>query len=135
MRTIILDNEAVEALLVPEHGKHRAVMAHLAAVVARRKRNVDVRVVVPTAVRVEAGWNRAAPRSAIANRLRIVDAPLDTDAANRAASIVERTGVSVADAHTGAVAAPAAGDVVVLTSDPDDVRRASAPKPIVAVRI
>lgn len=45
------------------------------------------------------------------------------------------TGVSVADAHIGAVASTATGDVVVLTSDPHDIERASAPRRVTTVRI
>ena len=136
MRTVLLDNEAVQALLDVAHGKHRAVMAHLGAVVARRRRGRTVTVVVPTAVRVEAGWVRSDARSATANRLRIRDEALDSPAADRAAGIRIATGVSVADAHTGAVIhAIADGDVVVLTSDPADIERVAAPRRITAIRI
>lgn len=134
MRTIILDNEAVQAMW-PDHRKHRAIAAHLVAVVARRRRGADVKAVVPTTVRVEAGWNRTSPQASHANRFRVVDAPLDSATANDAADIVRRVGVSVADAHVGAVARATTGDVVVLTSDPADVQRASAPKAVVTVRI
>ncbi|HVM06586.1 MAG TPA: hypothetical protein VM242_15610, partial [Acidimicrobiales bacterium] len=61
---------------------------------------------------------------------------LDTDLANRAARIVTGTGVSIADAHLGAVAQTSTGsDVVVLTSDPRDVVRASEPRNVTVVRI
>lgn len=135
MRTLILDNEAVQALSQPGHGKHRAVVVHLAGVVTRRRKGAVVTVMVPTAVRVEAAWNRSDPRTSSLNRFRVLDRPLDTGAANLAAEILGRTGVSVADAHIGAVAQTVTGDVVVLTSDPDDMVRVSAPKSITAVRI
>ncbi len=136
MRAIILDNEAVQALSHPDHAKHRVVVAHLAGAVARRRRGAIVRTVVPTAVRVEAGWDRSAGSAAAINRFRVVDAVLDTTLANMGAEIVVRTGVSVADAHVGAVARSLiADDVVVLTSDPEDMVRVSAPKAVVAVRI
>lgn len=135
MRTLILANEAVQALSYPSHGKHRAVVAHLAGVVTRRQKGAAVTVVVPTAVRVEAAWNRSDPRTSSLNRFRVLDRPLDTGAANLAAEILERIGVSVADAHVGAVAQTAIGDVVILTSDPGDMVRVAAPKSITAVRI
>lgn len=134
MRTIIFDNEPAQAVLDPDHAKHRSVMAHLSGVVSRRRRGVVAVAVVPTAVRAEAGWDRRDPRAAGANRLRIGDVPLDAEAANVAAEIVARTGVSVADAHIGTAAiTAAAGDVVVLTSDPDDIRSASAPRAVTIV--
>lgn len=136
MRTIILDNEPTQAVLVPTHPKHRVVMAHLAAVVVRRRKGALVTAIVPTAVRVEAGWDRRAPGVAAANRFRIGDVPLGTEAANVAAAIVTLTGVSVADAHVGVAALDAdAGDVVVLTSEPVDIGRASSPRSITVVTI
>ena len=66
----------------------------------------------------------------------MLNAVLDRQAADAAAAILVRTGVSVADAHLGAVArTSSADDVVVLTSDPDDVVRASAPRKVTATRI
>lgn len=135
MRTIILDNEAVQALSQPVHAKHRAVVAHLAGVVTRRRKGTAVTVVVPTAVRVEAAWDRSDPRAPAVKRFRVLDRPLDTKAADIAAGIVGRTGVSVADAHVGAVVQTVTGEVVVLTSDPDDMVLVSSPKRITAVRI
>ncbi|HVE46429.1 MAG TPA: hypothetical protein VNA57_06745 [Acidimicrobiales bacterium] len=135
MRTLILDNEAVQALSQPGHDKHRSVVAHLAGVVTRRRKGSAVSVVVPTAVRVEAAWDRSDPRVPYVNRFRVLDRRLDTPAANLAAGILGRTGVSVADAHIGAVAQTLTGDVVILTSDPRDMLRVSAPRSIRAVRI
>lgn len=136
MRTLILDNAAVQALIDPEHRRHRLVLAHLAAVVTRRRKGRPVTIVVPTAVRVEAGWDRSDPRVATANRLRVGDAHLDTPTADLAADIVRRSDVGVADAHVGAVARTLeADDIVVLTSDPDDMARAAQPRRITAIRI
>jgi hypothetical protein len=132
VRAVLLDNEAVAAVRDPRHAKHRRLLAHLQAAVDRNRRGGDVRVVVPTAVRVEAGWDRTEPAAAALNRFRVDDHPLDTPAANLAAGIVTRDRVSVADAHLGATVRMLRGaDVVVLTSDPADIRRASSP---VAVR-
>ncbi|MDY7104875.1 MAG: hypothetical protein S0880_27125 [Actinomycetota bacterium] len=135
MRTVILDNEAVQALAAPDHRKHRQVLAHLAAVVARRRKGATVTAIVPTAVRVEAGWDRSSAEAAALNRFRLTDHPLDRRTADTAAAIVAGTGVSVADAHIGAVASTATGDIVVLTSDPGDIALASAPRRVTVVRI
>lgn len=136
MRAIILDNEAVQALSQPDHAKHRVVVAHLAGAVVRRRRRAMVHTVVPTAVRVEAGWDRSAGNAVAINRFRVVDAVLYTTTANVGAQIVGSTGASVADAHVGAtVRSRPTDDVVVLTSDPDDMVRVSVPKTIVAIRI
>lgn len=136
LRALILDNEAVQALSQPAHDKHRVVVAHLAGVVTRRRKGVNVTAMVPTAVRVEAGWDRSDPRAATVNRFRVVDRALDTAAADTAAEIVGYTSAGVADAHVGAVVrALSTYEVVVLTSDPDDMVRVSAPQAITAIRI
>lgn len=136
MRTLVLDSEAVQALLDADHPKHRPVIAHFAGVVSRRRRGRTVTVVVPTAVRVEAGWDRSSPSSAIANRFGVGDESLDTPSADQAAMIRTATQVSVADAHLGAVVhALAADEIVVLTSDPGDIERVAAPKRVTAVRV
>ncbi|HET9256895.1 MAG TPA: hypothetical protein VFO16_17105 [Pseudonocardiaceae bacterium] len=136
MRAVVFDNEAVQALSDPDHDKHRVVVAHLAAVVTRRRKGALVLAVVPTAVRVEAGWDRSDARAAAINRFRVVDHNLDTAVADTAARVARRTGASVADAHVGAVVRHLPlDDVVVLTSDPDDMARVSAPKAITAIRI
>lgn len=138
MKTVVLDNEAVGALSDPGHHKHRPMLAHLAGVVARRRRGVATVVVVPTAVRVEAGWDRTAPAAAVINRLRIADVLLDGPSANVAAHIVADTVVSVADAHIGAVVRSlvrSGDDVLVLTSDPQDITRVAGSAGVRVVRI
>lgn len=77
---------------------------------------------VPTAVRVEAGWDRRAPHSAAVNRLQILDAPLDGAHADRAAVLRNTLDVSVADAHLGSTFA-ALGQCAVVTSDIEDMQR------------
>lgn len=134
-RALLLDNEAVQVLRDPLHAKHRRVLAHIEATFGRQRRGHEEVVLVPTAVRVEAAWNRTDGRATILNRLRAVDQPLDAALANVAATIVGREGVSVADAHIGAVAQRMTAAVVVLTSDPADIRRAAAPTSIVAIRV
>lgn len=136
MNALVLDNEAVSALGDAAHRKHRGVVSHLQAVVARRRRGDRAAVVVPCAVRVEVGWDRSAPRAAAITRYRVADVPLDAPRTDLAAQIVARDRVSVADAHVGASVRYAKwADAVVLTSDPDDMRRVCAPIAIRAIRI
>lgn len=123
-RTVVLDNEAVQALIDPAGAKHRRVLAVVEAVAARNLRLAgSVRLAVPTAVRVEAGWDRASARAAPINRLRLDDMALDAPAADRAARARSALGISVADAHLGAVLAVTPAPHAVLTSDVADMRR------------
>jgi predicted nucleic acid-binding protein len=112
-------------------------MSHVQVVVANRKgRGLPVTVVVPTAVRVEAGWDRTMPAWAFLNRLLIGDITLDGSSANIAASIRQDARVSVADAHIGAVIrAATAAKVTVITSDPEDIRRVAGDKEVNVVSI
>jgi predicted nucleic acid-binding protein len=123
-RTVVFDNEAVQALVDPAHRKHRRVLAVVEAVAARNlRRSGSVRLVVPTAVRVESGWDRRAAKAAALNRLRVDDVPLDPDLADRAADVCSALSVSVADAHLAASLQTTAGPHAVLTSDLKDVGR------------
>ena len=137
MRAIVLDNEAVQALVDEDHRKHRQVVAHLAGIVGRRRRGRGVTAVVPTSVRVEAGWDRTHPAAAALNRFRVADHVLETSTANVAAAIATSlAGVSVADTHLGAAIRSLVHDeVVVLTSDPDDITRVAGDRPVRAVHL
>ena len=133
---VVLDNEAVQALSDPAHKKHVHVLSHVRMVANRKRRGLAITVAVPTAVRVEAGWDRTMPNWAFLNRLRIGDISLDGTRANIAASIRQDARVSVADAHIGAVIqATNATKVTVITSDPGDVRRVAADKEVNVVTI
>ena len=133
---IVLDNEAVQALQDPGHPKHRHVVSQAQLVASRKRRAVAIQVVVPTAVRVEAGWDRTSPAWVFPNRLRIADSPLDTASANIAAGIRDRTGVSVADSHMGTVIQSASYDqITVVTSDPGDMRLVAGDKNVIVVAI
>jgi predicted nucleic acid-binding protein len=136
-RIVVLDNEAVQALMSVDHPKHRRVLAHVQVVAARKKRAVALDVLAPTAVRAEAGWDRTSHDAAFINLLRIRDAPLDTNSADMAAAIVSAHGVSVADAHVGAViqARHGTGSVTVLSSDPDDMRAVAGTATVTVVRL
>jgi hypothetical protein len=134
---VVLDCEAVQALRDPGHPKHRQVVSHAQVVASRKRRAAAIQLAVPTAVRVEAGWDRTSPAWAFPNRLRIADSPLDTASANTAAGIRDRTGVSVADSHVGSVVIQSAphGQITVVTSDPGDMRLVAGDKNITVVAI
>ncbi|MGH8993340.1 MAG: hypothetical protein ACRDZ7_17665 [Acidimicrobiia bacterium] len=124
--TVVLDNEAVVALAEEHHPKHEAALAILEVTNQRRSRGELVAVVVPVAVRVEAGWDRTSPRSANLNRLsRAKDVDLGTGAANRAAQL--RTlvpGSSAVDATVAQAAESAPHQpATIATSDPGDFTR------------
>lgn len=103
MRTIVFDNEAIQALTNSTHPKHRTVG-------------------------VEADWDRTTPGADAINHFRLRDHVLDTPAANLAASIQRRCRLGPADVHIGATArSVASGDVVVLTSDPTNIAFACSP--------
>jgi hypothetical protein len=136
MRALVLGNEAVQALRDEHHPRHRQVLAHLVGIVGRRRRGREVSAVVPTSVRVEAGWDRTQPTSAAINRLRVVDHPLDAATANVAAAIADGLEVSVAAAHVGAVIRSLPHDeIVVLTSDPDDIICVAGDRSVRPVRV
>ena len=133
---VVLDCEAIQALRDPGHPKHRRVVSHAQVVASRKRRAVAIQMVVPTAVRVEAGWDRASPAWVFPNRLRIPDSPLDTASANAAADIRDRTGVSVAGSHLGTVIQSAPhSQITVVTSDPGDMRLVAGDKKITVVGI
>lgn len=135
-RLVLLDNEAVQALKDPAHRKHRQVISQVQVVASRKRRATAIGMAVPTAVRVEAGWDRTSPAWAFPNRLRIADVALDGVHASAAAATRNRTGVSVPDAHLGAVIhATNADQITVVTSDPDDMRRMAGGKSITVVTI
>ena len=123
-RTVVLDNEAIQALMDTTHHKHRRVISAVELVAERINRQAgSVRVVVPTTVRVESAWDRRAPSAAALNRMRIRDAALDGRAADRAALVRSALGVSVADAHIAAVLGSTEGPHAVITSDRKDLER------------
>jgi predicted nucleic acid-binding protein len=105
-------------------------------VASRKRRGLAITVAVPTAVRVEAGWDRTMHNWAFLNQLLIGDISLDGARANIAASIRQDARVSVADAHIGAVIQTAtATKVTVITSDPGDIRRVAADKEVNVIAI
>lgn len=136
-QVVLLDNEAVQALLGVAHPRRGRVLEVLGAVTGRRKRAIPIEVIVPTAVRVEAGWNRRDPVAARINRFQIRDDELDRASADTAVEIRKAHRVSVADAHLGAVIAARTGDAVitVVTSDPEDIRAVAGSTHVNVVRL
>jgi len=125
LATVVLDNEAVQGLLDPHHPKHRKVVALLTETNRRNLRRAGrITIIVPTAVRVEAGWDRTDPAGANANRLaRPRDHVLSTAAADRATQLRAVAHVSVVDACVAEAAETAPRPVVVVTSDTQDMTR------------
>lgn len=126
--TVVLDNEAVQALARVTHPKHRRVLAFIDELNRRdQRRGRRTSVVVPVAVRVEAGWDRTAPGASLLNRLtRARDVVLDGPAADRSAQLRREAAVSVVDATVGHAAEAVGSPAVILTSDAADLRRLAA---------
>lgn len=126
VRHLVLDNQAAQALSSSRaHDRLRASV--VAAVVA-----ANGKVVVSTAVRVEAGWRRRDPAAAAANRLVSNDVPLDRADADRAVQLRRLVPTaSVVDATVAVAAVRVAADVPcavveVLTSDVADISALAA---------
>ena len=66
--TVLLDNEAVQALADPSHREHHRVVGYAQIAVSRKARAIQASVAVPAAVRVETGWDRTASAWAFVNR-------------------------------------------------------------------
>jgi predicted nucleic acid-binding protein len=132
---VVLDNEAIQALQSSDHPKHPRVIAHVQVVAHRKRKAIPLQVLVPTAVRVEGGWDRRARAAAFINHLRLTDVALDTASANVAAELAGRLDVSVADAHIGATVTAVAvqGPVTIITSDREDMAAVTDPAPVTIV--
>jgi hypothetical protein len=55
-------------------------VSHAQVVASRKRRAVAIQLMVSTAVRVEAGWDRTSQAWVLPNRLRITDSPLVEEA-------------------------------------------------------
>jgi len=120
--TLVLDNEAVQVLAEPGHGKHWAVLRFIEAAATRNRRRAGaVALLAPTVVRVEAGLDRRAATTVSLARLRVDDAALDTARANRAAALRPAGGSTVDVCVAEVAASVAAGKVTVLTADFSDI--------------
>ena len=97
-------------------------LSFVEGIAQRRARRGTVKVLVPVAVRVEAGWNRTSPRSAVVNRVSGArDAPLTGSAADRAAELRVAFEVSVVDATVAQAAEAAPPPVAIISSDVRDM--------------
>jgi hypothetical protein len=117
-RHLVVDNEAASALQSTRATDPRRAAVVLAVAAAHGRR------VAPSAVRCEAGWRRADPTAAEANRLVPDDDVLDRAGADR--NVELRRAVPAASLVDAAVVVAAerlpAGDIVeVLTSDVADL--------------
>lgn len=118
----MLDNEAAQALADPWHAKHRRLTETLRAADLRHR----TQVLVPTAVRLEAGLSRTSPTSAHLARFKVDDAALTGARADRAvvlragstASVVDATVAQLAEEHAAAGAL-----VTIYTSDVPDLEQ------------
>ncbi len=120
--TVIVDNEAVGALSDVRHAKHGAALALLEGVAQRRQRRGALRVLVPVAVRIEAGWDRTSPASSVVNRVSgASDVELTAAGADRATRIRVAMAVSVVDAAIAEAAEGAPKPVVIITLDGGDM--------------
>ena len=138
MTVVILDNEAVQAILQPHHPKFRGVASRIEAARWRSANHTRVTLHVPATVQVEAGWDRTSPASAQINRYPITISALDSSSADAAARIVSEHSVTPADAHVGVLCQKLSErDVrlIVLTSDPDDIKLVASPTTVTALRI
>jgi hypothetical protein len=79
--------------------------------------------VVPVAVRIEAGWDRAAARAALTDRLHVDDVELRGDRVDRAVRLARQAGVPVVDATVAEAALAIDGRVAIVTSEAGDMRR------------
>jgi hypothetical protein len=122
---VVLDNEAVQALSRVTHPKHRRVLSFVEEINQRnQRRRLRSSVVVPVAVRVEAGWDRTARDASLLDRLaRARDVPLDGPAADRSVQLRRAAAVAVVDATVGQAAEAAGSPTVILTSDVADMAR------------
>jgi hypothetical protein len=120
--TVVLDNEAVVALFDVRHRKHRVVLPYVEAAAQRRVRSPSLRVLVPVAVRIEAGWDRSDPAAAVINRVSgASDVVLTGIVADRARQLMALANVSVVDATVAEAAEGALKPAVILTSDVRDM--------------
>ena len=88
---------------------------------------MNLRVLVPVAVRVEAGWDRTAATAADINRISAaIDVELRRAGADRAVQLRQVADVSVVDATVVQAAESATHPAVILTSDVDDMTRIAA---------
>lgn len=122
---LVLDNEALQALADPRHPKHRVMLEKIAAVKYESERGASVRVVTPTAVRVEALVSRQTAVTAALGRFNVQDIALDSTRADRCVALAAAATATAVDATVAAAAESEAHtrQVTVYTSDVGDLTR------------
>lgn len=122
---MVLDNEAVQALANLRHLKHRVMLEKLAAVKYESARGASVRVVTPTAVRVEALVSRQSAGTASLGRFHVQDIALDAARADRCVALAHAASATAVDATVAEAAESEARTrrVSVCTSDVEDLAR------------
>lgn len=123
--TVVLDNEALQALADPRHRKHQVMLEKIAAVKYESGRGASVRVVTPTAVRVEAHVSRQGAGTATLGRFRVQDISLDSTRADRCVALAVAAAATAVDATVAEAAESEARTrrVSVYTSDVGDLTR------------
>lgn len=123
--TVVLDNEALQALADPRHRKHQVMLEKIAAVKYESGRGASVRVVTPTAVRVEAHVSRRSAGTATLGRFRVQDISLDSTRADRCVALAVAAAATAVDATVAEAAESEARTrrVSVYTSDVGDLTR------------
>ncbi len=121
---LVLDNEALQALADPRHSKHRVMLEKIAAVKYESGRGASVRVVTPTAVRVEARVSRRTAGTASLGRFNVQDIALDSTRTDRCVTLAAASATAV-DATVAEAAESEARTrhVSVYTSDVGDLTR------------
>lgn len=122
---LVLDNEALQALADPRHPKHRIMLEKIAAVKYESLRGSSVRVVTPTAVRVEALISRQTPGAAAPGRFNVQDIALDSTRTDRCVTLAAAAAATAVDATVAEAAESEARTrrVSVYTSDVADLTR------------
>lgn len=123
---VVLDNEALQALADPRHSKHRVMLEKIAAVKYESGRGASVRVVTPTAVRVEALVSRRTAGTASLGRFNVQDIALDSTRTDRCVTLAAAAASATAVDATVAEAAESEArtrHVSVYTSDVGDLTR------------
>ena len=95
---LVLDNEALKALADRHHAKHRVMLEKIAAAQYESRRGAGVRVVTPTAVRIEALVSRQAPENATLGRFNVQDITLDSTRADRCVALAAAATATAVDA-------------------------------------
>jgi len=135
-RLVLLDNEAVQALMATGHPKQRRVLAHVAVVGARKKKAANIDLMV----RPQCGSKRAGNRSSPGAPSSICLAsamPRSTPEhpTRRRTGVRPRRFDRRRPHRCGGPPRPESDSVTILTSDPKDIGTVSGPRTVTIVRL